>query len=192
MQSWIEQIQNFQPSCDQEEADKQVILQYIKDFDNILLRENRYAHISSSGFIVNQELTHTLMIFHNIYQNWGWTGGHADGNSDLQAVAVEEAMEETGLDQVHFLSPKIASIDILPVHGHYKNGKYVNAHMHLSIAYVLVADQKASLRIKPNENSGVKWIPINQIENECKELIMHHVYAKLVNFARRIQHADTK
>ena len=40
------------------------------------------------------------MIHHNIYNSWGWTGGHADGNSDLIKVAIKEAQEETGIKHV--------------------------------------------------------------------------------------------
>lgn len=187
MKYLIEQIQAFQPSCDQEASDQQVILRYLKSFDDILLRSNVFAHISSSGFIVNPSLTKTLMIYHNIYQNWGWTGGHADGESDLHAVALKEAKEETGIETVQLLSPEIASLDILPVPGHYKNGVYVSAHMHLSIAYVLVAQETESIRSKLDENSGVCWIPIAEIETHCQEVIMHPVYRKLVAFARRNQ-----
>lgn len=192
MKKYIEDINAFIPTCDQEESDKRVILNYIDQFDNILLRENTFAHVSSSGFIVNKDITKTLMIFHNIYQNWGWTGGHADGNANLSEVAMIEAMEETGLKEVNLLSNKIASLDILPVHGHYKNGKYVSSHMHLSIAYVLVADEAADLQFCPSENAGVKWIDIDKINSECHEEIMHHVYQKLVSFARGISHAEDK
>ena len=38
-----------------------------------------------------------LLIYHNIYRSWAWTGGHADGETDLRAVARREAMEESGV-----------------------------------------------------------------------------------------------
>ena len=180
-------IKAFQPSCDQEESDQKVILAYIEQFDNILTRENTFAHLSSSGFIINESCTKTLMIYHNIYRNWGWTGGHTDGESDLPLVAIKEAKEETGLKQVRLLSQEIASLDILPVPGHYKHGKYLSAHMHLSVAYVLVADETDAIQMNQAENSGVQWIPIDEIEEQCKETIMHPVYRKLVAFARRKQ-----
>lgn len=185
MVNFKEEIRAFEPSNEQEKSDQKVILAYIDTFDNILLRNNVFAHISSSGFIINHDATKTLMIFHNIYQNWGWTGGHADGNGDLRHVALQEAKEETGLKRVELLSSKIASLDILPVPAHYKNGKYISPHMHLSIAYVLVADENEATHIKKDENSGVKWIALADIEKECKEVIMHPVYRKLVAFARR-------
>ena len=187
MEKLRQEIATYKPTCLQEASDQQVILQYIDSFDNILLRDNLFAHITSSGFIINHTATKVLMIHHNIYQNWGWTGGHADGEADLQLVAIKEALEETGLQQVSLLSPEIASIDILPVPGHFKHGEYISAHMHLSIAYVLVADEMHPVHLRQEENSGVRWVNIDDIEVICKEEIMHSVYRKLIAFARRKQ-----
>ena len=57
--------------------------------DDVLVRDNEIAHITSSGFIVNKLRTKVLMIHHNIYNSWGWTGGHADGDEDLLYVAMK-------------------------------------------------------------------------------------------------------
>ena len=60
--------------------------------------------MTASGFIVNEARNKTLMVHHNIYNSWSWTGGHADGDSDLLAVALREAREETGIVNVTPLS----------------------------------------------------------------------------------------
>ena len=43
------------------------------------------------------------MIYHNIYKSWSWTGGHADGDSDLLNVAIRELKEETGVKNLKLL-----------------------------------------------------------------------------------------
>ena len=35
------------------------------------------------------------MAYHNIYKSWSWTGGHADGETDLLHVAMREARDAT-------------------------------------------------------------------------------------------------
>ena len=65
------------------------------------------------------------MIYHNIYDSWAWMGGHADGEEDLFKVAEREAKEESGITDIKAISEEIASIEILPVSGHEKKGKYV-------------------------------------------------------------------
>ena len=57
MKKYIEQINKFIPTCIQEEKDKALILEMIeKEKDNILIRETKYAHLTSSGLVVNKDL----------------------------------------------------------------------------------------------------------------------------------------
>ncbi|WP_455505301.1 NUDIX hydrolase, partial [Clostridium sp.] len=129
--NWIEDIKNYKPYNEQEAKDKDLILKCINLHDDILTRENTIAHITSSGYIVNKSRTKVLMIYHNIYKSWAWTGGHADGDSDLLHVAIKEAKEETGLKNVTPVMTNILGLDVLNVNGHIKKGKYVSSHLHL-------------------------------------------------------------
>ena len=126
--NWIEDIKNYKPYNEQEAKDKDLILKCINLHDDILTRENTIAHITSSGYIVNKSRTKVLMIYHNIYKSWAWTGGHADGDSDLLHVAIKEAKEETGLKNVTPVMTNILGLDVLNVNGHIKKGKYVSSH----------------------------------------------------------------
>ena len=111
--NWIENIKNYEPYNEQELKDKDLILKCINLLDDILTRENTIAHITSSGYIVNKSRTKVVMIYHNIYKSWAWTGGHADGDSDLLHVALKEAKEETGLKNVTPVMTNILGLDVL-------------------------------------------------------------------------------
>jgi 8-oxo-dGTP pyrophosphatase MutT (NUDIX family) len=187
MEKWIKDIIAFKPLTEQEEVDQKLIVDFIKKNDNSLTRDNKVAHVSSSGFILNKRMDKALMVYHKIYRSWSWTGGHADGESDLLKVALEEAKEETGIENVKPLTEKIVTLDVLPVPSHFKHGKFVSAHLHLSIAYVLIADDTDRLVVKEDENSGVKWMKIKDIEKEVNELDMKLVYNKLINRAKKIR-----
>lgn len=182
---WITQIKEYVPYNEQEENDKALIMNAIDTYDNLLSRENTIAHITSSGYIVNKERTKVLMIHHNIYKTWSWTGGHADGDGNLLHVAVKEAVEETGIKHFTAVSNEILSLDVLPVIGHIKRNKYVSAHLHLSVAYLLEASEDEKLIVKDDENSGVKWIPINEIDKYSNEPDMIKLYNK---FNEKIKH----
>lgn len=179
--NWIDSIKEYTPCNEQEEKDKEIILDCAELFDDILTRKNEIAHITSSAFIVNRTRDRVLMVHHNIYNSWSWTGGHADGEEDLLGVAIREAMEETGLKSVFPISTNIFSLDILTVLGHTKRGRYVSPHLHLSAAYLVEADENEALAVKPDENSGVKWIPIDQINSYSSEPHMQKLYEKLVD-----------
>jgi 8-oxo-dGTP pyrophosphatase MutT (NUDIX family) len=187
MEKWIKDIIEFKPQTEQEETDQKLIVEFVKKNKDALLRDNKVAHVSSSGFILNKRMDKALMVYHKIYKSWSWTGGHADGEKDLLKVAIEEAKEETGIENVKPLTNKIVTLDVLPVPSHFKRGKFVSAHLHLSVAYVLIADETDRLIVKEDENSGVKWMKIKDIDKEVNELDMKLVYNKLINRAKKIR-----
>lgn len=183
-----QEIENFVPCNEQEKSDKKLLLEYIKLFPKtILFRENKIAHITSSGFILNEKKDRVLMVHHNIFKTWTWTGGHMDGAENLLGVALKEAEEETGIHHFQTVSNEIVSLDILTVPGHFKNGNYVSAHLHLSVAYALVADETEKLITKEGENTGVKWIDIKQIDEYSKEEEIIPIYHKIIDRVNRLK-----
>jgi ADP-ribose pyrophosphatase YjhB (NUDIX family) len=181
---YLQKIKEYIPKNDQETQDQKVIVQYIEGFPrNVLLRDNEIAHLTASGFILNKNLDKALFIHHNIRNTWAWTGGHADGDTDLPAVAEREAREETGLT-VTPVSKEIASLDILNVTGHVRRGKYVNSHLHLSAAYVFTADENDPIAVKPDENSAVTWFPVEKINRDLFTERDIYLYTKLIEQAR--------
>ena len=168
------------PYNEQEERDRDIMLQLLKTQENILERENQTAHFSASSWLLNKEHTKVLMIYHNIYHSWSWTGGHADGEANLLEVAKREAMEETGIKNITTVSDEIYSVEILTVDGHVKRGSYVPSHIHLNVTYLMEADEQEVLRVKPDENSGVKWFFLDEALKACTESWMvEHIYTKL-------------
>ena len=183
---YIKAIEDYNPVNEQEVQDKKVILDYIEHFgNNVLLRDNKIAHITSSGFIMNKTLDKVLLVHHNIRNVWSWTGGHADGDEDLLYVSIKEATEETGITNIYPLTDRIASIDILPVFGHVRKSKYVNVHLHLSIAYIILSDENNEVRICSDENSGVEWFSIDKFTNKYFDKGDVYLYNKLISFAHK-------
>ena len=175
-----ETMDAFKPMCPQEAADRALALKMIEEYpDNVLTRDNLFAHFTASGFVVNEALDKVLMVHHLIYRTWAWTGGHADGESDLLAVAIREAEEETGIVNLRPLTGVMDSFDVLPVYGHEKKGAYVGTHLHLSAAYILIASEEDAIRIKADENDGVRWIPRDEMDKYSNEPYLIRIYEKL-------------
>ena len=122
-------------------------------FDDALTKENEFGHFASSAFVVNKDRTKMLVVYHNIYDAWIFLGGHADGEENLLSVAVREVEEETGL-KTKILDNQIYAISISPIVGHIKRGKYVPAHTHLDVVYLLEADDKQPLALKAKAFDG--------------------------------------
>lgn len=173
------QIASYVPCNEQEAADKRLMLSYLAAYKNIYTRENTLCHLTASGWIVNADRTRVLMAYHNIYHSWSWTGGHADGETNLLAVACREACEETGLPTVTPVSGDVYSLEILTVDGHMKRGRYVSSHLHLNLTYLLTADETLPMHEKPDENSAVQWMTLSEAVERCTEPKMQTVYQKL-------------
>ena len=179
------EILRYKPFNDQEREDKKIILNYIDIFDDCLTRQNEIGHFTSSAWILNKKRDKVLFIYHNIYNSWGWVGGHADGEEDLLKTAIREAKEETGLDEVYPISEDIFSLEILAVDSHYKKGKFIASHIHLNVTYLLEADEASNLKVKEDENSAVKWFYINDAINASNEECMKKIYLKLEDKTKR-------
>lgn len=172
-------ILSYAPTCEQEREDQRMMLRYLSLFDDLLTRENEIAHFTASAWITNPARDRVLMIYHNIYDSWAWTGGHADGEADLLQVALREAREETGAGQVRPLSGESISLEILTVDAHFKRGRYVVPHLHLNLTYLLEADDAQALHSKPDENSGVRWFTPEEAVAASTEPEMREIYRKL-------------
>ncbi len=169
----------YEPHDEQEAADKAVMLDCIDRFDDVYLRTNLLCHITASAWIANERRDRVLMIYHNIYDSWAWTGGHADGERDLLNVAIREAKEETGLNSVRPASDRLLSIETLTVNPHRKRGRFVPAHLHLNGTFLLIADDTEPLRVKADENSAVRWFAPDEAIEACSEPWMRPVYRRL-------------
>ncbi|MBQ9043926.1 MAG: NUDIX hydrolase [Eggerthellaceae bacterium] len=179
-----EDIAAFEPFNEQESADKQVILQALDTNPNCFDRSEQ-AHMACSIWVVDPSMTQTLLVYHNIYDSWSWIGGHADGECDLQAVALRELQEETGVQNARIVPcgpGNIYSLEVLTVNGHEKRGAYVSSHLHLNVTYLAIADPAEAIRTKPDENSGVRWAPLEDaIRLSTEPWIRTRIYRKLID-----------
>lgn len=178
----IDEIRAYQPCCEQEERDKAAMLAFLARNPDAFERSNLTAHMTASAWVLSPDRTRVVMCYHNIYNSWSWTGGHADSERDLRSVAMREAQEETGL-VTEPLQEGIFSLENLTVEGHVKRGVYVPSHIHMNVTYLLQA-QSDILRRKPDENSGVEWFtPEEALRASTEPWMVEHIYRKLAEKA---------
>ena len=173
-------IAAYTPFNEQEEMDRENILVFLFDNKDAFERSNETAHMTASAWVVNRDRSRVLMVYHKIYDSWSWTGGHADGETDLLSVALREVTEETGVKNVKPVSDEIFSLEILTVDGHEKRGRYVSSHLHMNVTYLLEADDGEALRICEGENKGVAWFsPDDALKASTEPWFVKRIYGKL-------------
>ena len=173
-------IEKYRPFNEQEQRDKELILKFLRENEDAFERSNATAHMTASAWVINRDVTKLLMVYHKIYDSWSWTGGHADGERDMLALAIREVQEETGVHNVKPVSEDIYSLEILTVDGHEKRGEYVSSHLHMNVTYLLMADERENLHICEDENSGVSWFTLEDaLKASTEPWFVQRIYKKL-------------
>lgn len=178
-------ICSYQPCNEQEATDQRLILHQLASDPHVFDRTS-LAHMTCSVWTIDPSATKTLMVYHNTYDSWSWIGGHADDERNLARVALRELEEETGIANAHLVTScgpgGIFSLEVLTVDGHEKRGRYVSSHLHLNVTYVALAPLDSPLRIKPDENSDVRWVALNEACSLSAEPWMaNRIYRKLID-----------
>ncbi|MBQ8425448.1 MAG: NUDIX hydrolase [Clostridia bacterium] len=180
MSKTTEMLKNYKPYNEQERKDIEIFLKAEEIFGDILTRENEICHLTASSFVINKTHTKVLCIFHNIYNSWGWVGGHADGDDDMLYVAKKETREETSLSHFKLLGDSPISVESLPVKSHIRKNKYVSSHLHFNVTYLFEADENDTIKILEDENSNIGWLKFDELIEKCDEPYMIPVYEKII------------
>jgi len=178
-------IQNYKPKNQQEEYDKEQMLQFMKNNENYLERENQVGHFTASMWVVNKERTKTLMVYHNLYDSWSWIGGHADGMENLCEVALKELREETGVESARLISEDVFSLETLAVNGHMRKGIWIPSHLHFNLTFLAEAEETEELTVQEEENSAVHWWNFEEaLKVSTEQWMIENIYKKLIERSR--------
>jgi 8-oxo-dGTP pyrophosphatase MutT (NUDIX family) len=151
-------IAAYSPSDGNEKKYHAGITRFLKQHgDTAFCHELLIGHITASAFLLNHNSTKFLLMHHVKLNKWLQLGGHCDGNTDVLAVALKEAQEESGISSIEPVKTSIFDIDIhhIPMH------KAVPAHEHYDIRFLLKTVNSDTIQ-KNNESNELRWFSFNE------------------------------
>ena len=133
----------------------------LDDAADPFVRARLAGHFTGSAWLVSADGRRALLMHHRKLERWLQPGGHADGERDLAAVALKEAAEESGLEQLHLEDGQIFDLDRhwIPERGE------VPGHWHYDVRYVVRNAGSEAFVINP-ESLALAWRQVAEIAND--------------------------
>ena len=142
----------------EQEALQQRILDFCAAHPDALYRSCLDGHLTGSALVVDPSRNATLLIHHAKLDRWLQPGGHVDGNGDLAASALREALEEVGIEGLEVCEPAID----LDIHAIPERGDEP-AHLHLDVRFLVIAPPDAAATIN-HESLDARWVTSEDAE----------------------------
>jgi 8-oxo-dGTP pyrophosphatase MutT (NUDIX family) len=123
-------------------------------------RERESGHFTGSAWLVSADSERVLLTHHRKLNRWLQLGGHADGDSDLAAVALREAEEESGLTDLT-VEPDIFDLDrhLIPARGDEPE------HWHYDVRFVVRAHGSEDFTVG-DESHDLAWRSIGELVSD--------------------------
>jgi 8-oxo-dGTP pyrophosphatase MutT (NUDIX family) len=157
-EAFLELLEAYRPSSE-EIVFKQRMIDFVKKNADCFERTLTIGHITASCWLVNFDNSKALLTHHAKLNKWFQLGGHCDGDSDVVAVALKEAHEESGLRQIVLKEKGIFDIDIHRIPDTSKEP----AHDHYDVRFLLQAVSDEPFLVS-HESKSLAWFDRNLSE----------------------------
>ncbi|HLA78551.1 MAG TPA: NUDIX hydrolase [Vicinamibacteria bacterium] len=144
------------PADAKEAADLRTIVDFVSRHPIPFDRRIAEGHLTGSAFVGSHDGERVLLLHHRKLHAWLQPGGHGDpGESAGEQVALREAIEETGLDDLalHPTAPRPLDVDVHLIPA--RTGE--PAHLHLDLRYLFRAGGAAALHRAAAESNDLRW-----------------------------------
>lgn len=151
-------LKAYQPYDKNEREMYEMLVRFVENETQCFERHLRIGHITGSAWIIDRQRRHVLLTHHRKLNRWLQLGGHADGETDILAVALREAREESGLEDIKPLSNVPFDVDVHPIPARGDEPR----HLHYDVRWLLEADRATPLMIS-SESRDLAWVALDDI-----------------------------
>lgn len=135
------------------------MLELLERAPECFLRSCFPGHFTGSALVLSADRKQTLLHHHRKLDRWLQFGGHCDGESDVRAVALREAEEESGIESLAVLNSQPFDLDIHKITARGDEPE----HWHYDVRYALIAPADATFR-QSSESKELRWFTPEEME----------------------------
>ncbi len=188
---WSSDFDSFSGSNESRFVTVQRMQDFLKLSPDVFQRSYPTGHFTGSALLVDSGFEKVLLTHHAKLNLWLQLGGHADGESVLESVALREAQEESGLKNIQPL--RYEKIFFPNFHGNYSvpfdidihlipKHKNDPEHFHYDVRFIFMADPQEKI-IATEESHEVEWFDLKKAYQITAEPSMWRQFKK-VEFIR--------
>lgn len=145
-------LYNYTPTEVDEIKFKNDVITFVEQNEDCFESSLPAGHITGSAWLLNKSGDAALLTHHAKLDKWFQLGGHCDGDPDVLNVAIREAKEESGIENIEPVSEQIFDIDIHFFPKTLKN----EGHYHYDIRFLLQVKSTEDFKIS-SESKELKW-----------------------------------
>mgnify|MGYP000892247081 FL=1 len=116
------------------------------------------GHLTGSALVVDAAGERTLLMLHRKLGRWFQPGGHCDGDTNLAAVALREASEETGITGLRVV-PTPIDVDV-----HRVEPPREAPHLHMDTRFLVLAPPDAT-EVANEESRALRWVTEGELDD---------------------------
>jgi len=137
-------------------------------------RTCRPGHITGAAWIVTADRRRCLLTHHRKLGRWLQLGGHADGQNQVELVALREAREESGMTAFELvpidgtLVPLDVDVHEIPARYDAQGAFLEDAHEHHDVRFLIIAQGDEPIRVS-DESHDVGWFTPDEVRERTDE-----------------------
>lgn len=181
----VEMLARYRAAFPSEAAVADRILALVERHADCFSRACRPGHVTGSAWIVSADRRRCLLAHHGKLDRWLQLGGHADGQSHVDEVALREAREESGMSGFDLvaINGAVMPLDIdvhqIPARCDVDGRILEDAHEHHDVRFLLIAHAGQQI-CASDESHQIAWCTPDEVRRlTSEESVLRMLYKAL-------------